>query len=120
MRNFLCLFFVLSVLTSAAIAQQAGVPENGNHVVGPEYQIDPDLTDKGNPKGKYFQFSMPLAESKIFRGDDKTLNPKKAVRKERKIYVYVPAQYRDGTEAPILVMHDGPSNMKLVLSLIHI
>lgn len=87
---------------------------NGNFEIGPDYQIDPDLTDKGNPKGKLFQFSMPLAESKIFRGDDKTLNPRKPVRKERKIFVYIPAAYVDATEAPILVMHDGPSNLDLV------
>ncbi len=44
---------------------------------------------------------MKLADSKIFRGDDKTLQPdKKPVRTERKIVVYVPAAYRDGTAAP--------------------
>lgn len=87
---------------------------NGNLVIGPEYSIDPDLTDRGNPKGKLFQFTMPLADSKIFRGDDSTLEPRKTVRKERKISVYVPAAYQDGTKAPILVMHDGPSNLNLV------
>lgn len=87
---------------------------NGDFVVGPDYQIDPDLTDQGNPKGKYFEFSMPLAESKIFDGKDTTLNPKKDVRKERKIFAYVPAAYEDGTKAPILVMFDGPSRLNLV------
>ncbi len=28
--------------------------------------------------------------------------------------MYIPAAYKDGTEAPILVMHDGPSNLDLV------
>ena len=88
--------------------------KNGNVEVGPDYRIDPDLTNKGNPQGQYFEFSMPLAKSKIFRGDDKTLNKKKPVRKLRKIFVYIPAAYKDGTPAPILVMHDGPSRMKLV------
>jgi iron(III)-enterobactin esterase len=112
--------FVVSLLEkSQASAQEnynesPGAEGNGNHVVGPEYRKDPDLTDLGNPKGKYFEFSMPLAESKLFRGDDKTLDARKDVRKERKIFVYVPAQYKDGTKAPILVMHDGPSNMNLV------
>ncbi len=87
---------------------------NGNFVVGPEYPVDPDLQDRGNPQGKYFEFSMPLANSRIFRGDDATLEPKKEVRKERKIYVYIPHQYQDGTKAPILVMHDGPGSMDLV------
>ena len=91
-----------------------GSEGNGNIVIGPEYKADPDLSDRGNPKGKYFEFSMPLADSKIYKGDDSTLDKKKPVRKERKIFVYVPAAYIDGTEAPILVMHDGPSNLNLV------
>lgn len=87
---------------------------NGNFVIGPDYKLDPDLTDRGNPKGKSFEFSMPLAESKIFPGDDATLDPKKPVRKERKIFVYIPAAYQDGDKAPVLVMLDGPSHLKLV------
>lgn len=87
---------------------------NGNIVIGPNYKISPDLTDKGNPKGKSFEFSMRLADSKIFRGDDATLDPAKPVRKERKIYVYIPAGYKDGTKAPLLVTLDGPSQLGLV------
>lgn len=87
---------------------------NGNFVVGPEYSIAPELTDQGNPKGSLFEFAMPLSDSKIFRGDDKTLDSRKSVRTDRKIFVYVPAAYRDGTKAPILVMHDGPSRLGLV------
>ncbi|QDV49292.1 Putative esterase [Gimesia fumaroli] len=107
--------FTSSVVFSAEkYTENPGKQGNGNFVVGPEYQIDPDLTDQGNPKGKSFEFSMPLADSKIFPGDDKTLDPKKPVRETRKIFVYVPAAYKDGTKAPILVTHDGPSRMDLV------
>jgi enterochelin esterase-like enzyme len=88
--------------------------ENGNVVIGPPYAIDPDLTDQGNPKGRLFQFEMPLAESEIFPGTDATLDPSKPVREARKIFVYVPAAYVDGTPAPILVSHDGPSHLNLV------
>ena len=96
-------------------SEDSGTEGDGDFVVGPEYSIDPDLTDKGNPKGKSFEFSMKLADSKIFRGDDPTLEPeKKPVRTERKIFVYVPAAYQDGTKAPILVTHDGPSRLDLV------
>lgn len=106
-------------LTGLASAKEGAVEGsasdgNGDFTIGPDYQIDPDLTDKGNPKGKSFEFSMPLADSKIFRGDDSTLDPKKEVRKERKIFVYIPAAYKDGTKAPILVSHDGPSRLNLV------
>jgi iron(III)-enterobactin esterase len=104
-------------LSVSTVAQDAGATStdgNGNHVVGPDYRLDPDLTDQGNPKGKAFEFTMPLAESKIFRGDDTTLDRRKPVRKERKIFVYVPAAYKDGTKAPILVTLDGPSHMNLI------
>jgi enterochelin esterase-like enzyme len=95
-------------------SENPGAEGNGNHTIGPDYKIDPDLTDLGNPKGKYFEFSMRLADSKFFRGDDSTLDPKKPVRVERMIHVYVPAAYKDGTKAPILVTLDGPSRLNLV------
>ena len=58
-----------------AYSEKPGVEGDGNHPTGPEYKIDPDLTDKGNPKGKSFEFSLRLADSKVFRGDDTTLEP---------------------------------------------
>jgi len=115
-----CLSIALVGLSSASAfpdetyAEKPGVEGNGNFTVGPDYTIDPDLTDRGNPKGKYFEFSMRLADSKIFRGDDSTLDPKKAVREQRKIFVYVPAAYKDGTKAPLLISLDGPSRLNLV------
>lgn len=105
-----------TLLGAAEVSPENPGPEgNGNFTIGPAYGIDPDLTDRGFPQGRLFQFSMALADSKIFRGDDPTLEPaKKAVRKARKIFVYVPAAYRDGTKAPVLIIHDGPGPLKLV------
>lgn len=101
--------------TAETYTEKPGKEGNGDYTVGPDYKTDPDLTDKGNPKGNSFEFSMPLAESKIFKGDDITLTPeRKPVRKERKIFVYVPAAYKDGTKAPLLIIHDGPSQLNLV------
>ena len=105
--------------TAAAFAadkytEDPGTEGNGDVVIGPDYAIDPDLTDRGNPKGKQFEFSMKLADSRIFPGTDSTLDRRKEVRKERKIFVYVPAAYKDGTKAPILVTLDGPSRLELV------
>lgn len=102
------------LLSQESYTEKHGTEGNGNVVVGPDYKIDPDLTDKGNPKGKYFEFSMKLAESKIFPGKDATLDAKKPVREVRKIFVYVPAAYKDGTKAPILVTLDGPGRLNLV------
>src|SRR2546425_5703677 len=110
----------IGLLAHAAKAAESytenpGREGDGIYTNGPAYKIDPDLTDRGNPKGKSFEFTMLLADSKIFRGDDSTLEPeKKPVRKERKIFVYVPAAYQDGTKAPILVIHDGPGQLNLV------
>ncbi len=95
-------------------SENPGRQGNGDYTIGPEYQIDPDLTDLGNPKGKYFEFSMPLADSKIFPGNDATLDRRKKVRQARRVFVYIPAAYKDGTEAPILVTLDGPSRLNLV------
>ena len=121
LRRFLpsALVSVVAVFTAVAAdkfpAENPGSEGDGDVTVGPEYKIDPDLTDKGNPKGKSFTFTMVLADSKIFPGNDSTLEPeKKAVRKERKIFVYVPAAYKDGTKAPFLIIHDGPGQLNLV------
>src|SRR5665647_3300128 len=106
---FSCYFlFVIVSLTSRQATGQEKI------IIGPDYQIDPDLTDLGNPKGNYFEFTMRLADSKIFRGDDSTLDPKKQVRDVRKIFVYIPAAYKNGAKAPILVTFDGPSRLNLV------
>ena len=108
-----CLMFAVPGAQAQNDAKKPA-PENGNVVIGPDYTIDPDLKDQGNPKGKRFEFSLKLADSKIFPGTDSTLDPKKKVNVQRKIFVYVPAAYQDGTKAPVLVTLDGPSRMDLV------
>ena len=109
-----CAFVLVAVQANAQNDAQKPAIENGNVVVGPDYTVDPDLKDQGNPKGKRFEFSLKLADSKIFPGTDSTLDPKKKVNVQRKIFVYVPAAYQDGTKAPILVTLDGPSRLDLV------
>nr|WP_193378363.1 alpha/beta hydrolase-fold protein [Schlesneria paludicola] len=103
-----------SVMADGNSIETPGSVGNGDFIIGPDYKIDPDLTDRGRPKGKSFEFSLRLADSKIFRGDDSTLDATKPVRVQRKIFVYVPAAYKDGTKAPVLVTLDGPSRLDLV------
>ncbi|MCD8535665.1 MAG: enterobactin esterase [Verrucomicrobia bacterium] len=104
-----------SVLSDEHYQESPGTWGDGDFTIGPEYPKDPDLGDRGNPRGRFFEFSMKLAESQIFKGDDTTLDPeKKPVREERRIKVYIPATYHDGDEAPILVIHDGPGQIELV------
>ena len=87
---------------------------DGNFEVGPNPPIQPDLTDRGAPKGRNFQFSMALADSEIFDGTDSTLDRTKPINTTRSVSVYVPAQYRDGTPAPVLVIQDGPGELSVV------
>jgi enterochelin esterase-like enzyme len=91
-----------------------GSEGDGDFTVGPSYTSDPDLGDRGAPKGRNFQFSMRLADSAIFDGTDATLDRNKPVNASRSISVYVPARYEDGTPAPVLVIQDGPGELSLV------
>lgn len=80
---------------------------DGDITVGPDYPRDPNLTDLGKPKGKKFEFSIS-SENSIFTGKDATLT-KPALKDvwTRNIAVYVPTPYKDGDEAPILVIQEG-------------
>jgi enterochelin esterase family protein len=115
-----CLLSLIIAATSTGLSGQDARPVqvskegNGSFIVKPPYKLDPDLTDRENPKGQSFEFSLRMADSKIFRGDDRTLDPNSEKRTERKIYVYVPAAYKDGTKAPIMVTFDGPYWLDLI------
>jgi iron(III)-enterobactin esterase len=93
-----------------------GTLGDGDFEVGPSYPKQSDLTSKGSPVGKSFSFSMSSSSSTLYTGLDTTLNTPRAFT--RKIDVYIPAKYEDGTEAPYLIMNDGPEqlpNVKLAL-----
>jgi len=85
-----------------------GTVGDGDSMVGPTYTTQTELTDHGNPKGKAFQFTMPLAQSAFYTGSDPALDANKPAITTRQISVYVPAKYEDGTPAPLLILHDGP------------
>ncbi len=95
------------------VVPDPGTEGDGEVSVGPTYSgRDPDLTDRGAPKGKTFDFTMSSATSPFYKGDDSTLNTPKSF--QRPIRVYVPNAYKEGTPAPILVIHDGPAQIGLV------
>jgi enterochelin esterase family protein len=81
---------------------------DGDSMVGPTYTTQTELLDHGNPKGKAFQFTMPLSQSAFYTGKDPALDANKPAIATRQISVYVPAKYQDGTPAPLLILHDGP------------
>jgi iron(III)-enterobactin esterase len=94
----------------------------GDFVIGPTYAPAPELTPVNRvPAGKVTQFTMDSKDSKFYPGIARDVfgkpdpdNPKALIVEthpkdyQRTITVYVPAQYRPGAKAPVLVTHDGP------------
>src|SRR4029078_4675990 len=79
--SFKTLSSILAFAITVALDQTALAAEydprpdgDGKFTIGPDYHVDPDLTDRGKPKGKSFEIVMRLADSKIFPGTDKTLD----------------------------------------------
>jgi enterochelin esterase-like enzyme len=96
-----------------------GTAGDGDFELGPTYPKQPDLTDKGAPKGRLFgdgqsPITLSSSDSKIYQGTDKTLLAQNQHPFTRNIQVYIPAQYKDGTEAALLVIQDGPGPIGLV------
>jgi iron(III)-enterobactin esterase len=94
-----------------------------NFVIGPKYVPAPERKKvEGVPEGKVEQFVIDSKETKLFNpgiarkefGNVDPNNPKTLIVEthtidyKRKITVYIPAQYKPGTEAPFQVIHDGP------------
>jgi enterochelin esterase-like enzyme len=99
----------------------APASRNGDFEIGPDYRPTPQASAvDGRPQGTVQQFLMDSRDSKLYPGiarDGVGLDPKNprtlivethAQPWERAITVYVPAQYRRGTKAPLIVINDGP------------
>lgn len=96
---------------------------NDNFVIGPKYVSAPERNKvEGVPEGKVQQFVIDSKDTKLFNpgiarkqfGKVDPSNPKTLIVEthtidyKRTVGVYIPAQYKDGTEAPFMVVHDGP------------
>src|SRR5215813_13638698 len=94
-----------------------------NFVIGPEYTTASERkVVEGVPQGKVKQFIIDSKDTKLFNpgiarkefGKVDPNNPKTLIVEthpidyKRAITVYIPAQYKEGTEAPFMVVHDGP------------
>jgi enterochelin esterase-like enzyme len=112
----------------------APADKEGNFVIGPDYAAPPELTVKdGVPVGKVTQFTLDSKDSRYYPGIARDVfgtpdpdNPKALIVEthpqeyQRTITVYVPAQYRKGKKAPLIVTHDGPKMGEPDLTLPHI
>ena len=99
------------------------VEANGNYLIGPVYRPAPELKSAPDvPQGKIHLFTIDSRTTKLLNpgiarkefGKVDPNNPRTLIVDTheidyfRQITVYVPAQYRPGTEAPFIVCHDGP------------
>jgi iron(III)-enterobactin esterase len=98
---------------------------NDNFVIGPKYVPAPERKKvDGVPEGKVEQFVIDSKETRLFNpgiarkefGKVDPSNPKTLIVEthtidyKRRVGVYIPAQYKEGTEAPFMVVHDGPGH----------
>lgn len=105
-----------------------------NFVIGPKYVPAPERkVVEGVPKGKVTQFVIDSKETKLMNpgiarkvfGKVDQNNPKTLIVEthtidyQRTITVYVPAQYKAGEVAPLMIAHDGPGLNKSPTSVLH-
>jgi len=90
----------------------------GNFVIGPDYP-PPSIAEA--PEGKLQQFTMDSKDSRFYPGIGRDVfgtvdpdNPRTLIVNthpqpyQRTITVYIPKQYKAGSKAPFIVIHDGP------------
>jgi len=107
---------------------------DGNFVLGPTHKPAPEVTTQpGVPQGKVFTFEMKSSDSKIYPGiardpgtfgtPDPTDPAKLIVTTShpapytRQVAVYVPSQYKPGTEAPFIAGEDSAEDETLLHTL---
>ncbi len=100
---------------------------DGNYIIGPMHPRAEEMLQQPNvPHGKIFHLLMRSSESKYYpgiaresgtKGTADPNNPAKLIvttshpaHYERVVGVFVPAQYKPGTEAPFIVGADGPDH----------
>lgn len=88
--------------------------------IGPVYADAPELkVIDGVPKGEIHEFVMNSEDSKFYPG----IKAYQPAPYKRKVWVYVPAGYTQGTELPFIVVQDGEgyrNNMSKILdNMIH-
>ena len=111
MQPFSCSCAVIALLFAVACvarADSATAPDRageGRFDIGPDYKDAPEIKYKeGVPKGEIKQFTMNSEDSKIYPG---IKGGKPGFPYKRKVGVYIPAGYKEGTPLPFMVIQDG-------------
>ena len=108
--------------------------KEGNFIIGPEYIVPPEANVvEGVPQRRVEQFTMDSKDSRFYPGIARDVfgtvdpkNPKTLIvdthpqAYQRTITVYIPQQYRSGSNAPFIVVHDGPKLNEPDMNLPHV
>ncbi|HTC53877.1 MAG TPA: alpha/beta hydrolase-fold protein [Steroidobacteraceae bacterium] len=111
------------VVGASAPGMSAPADQNGDFLIGPNYQPAPELSVlPGTPAGTVRQFTLESKDSRSYAGIARNefgtvdpANPRALIVQthprawQRAITVYVPQQYRPGTATPFIVVNDGPA-----------
>ncbi len=119
---------ILALLLPGLFAAGAAGPEIGNTLhIAPPYADAPEMAAQpGRPKGTLHSFIMHSRDSRIYPGirqldnevtrrrdpfGNRLAAPAEQESEEapyrREVFVYIPAGYKTGTAAPLLVVQDG-------------
>jgi enterochelin esterase-like enzyme len=116
------------------VGANAPLEAEGNYVIGPDYVAPPEANvADGVPQGSVQQFTMESKDSRFYPGIARDVfgtvdprNPRTLIVEthpqpyRRTITLYIPKQYKPGTQAPFIVTHDGPKLGEPDLMLPHI
>lgn len=93
----------------AGLAPACAPDRDGDCTAGPTYTPAPEMTPAaGTPRGTVIELSMSSSSSKVFPG--------LAGPFRRGVWIYIPTQYVDGSEAPLMVVQDGGSYLDRVVA----
>lgn len=120
MGKYISCLLIICLMLATARSIRAADPgaeteplADGEFVIKQPYANAPEMTVRPDiPKGTLHRFTMKSGESKIYPGMARA-TPGEVDSYERKVVVYVPADYQAGTPAPFMVVQDGTSNTNL-------
>lgn len=91
------------------LAPPCAPDRDGDCTIGPSFTPAPEMTvAPGTPRGTVIELSMSSSTSKVFPGLKGAFS--------RGVWAYIPAQYVDGTEAPLMVVQDGGVYLERVVA----
>jgi len=108
--TILCLAFssrAADAVSTNLPASPTQTQDNVEFTIGPNYADAPELAVRPDvPQGNLYEFTMNSEDSKMYPGIAKG-HTNEVVPYKRKVVVYVPQEYKRGTEAPFIVAQDG-------------